>query len=194
MQIAERNRLIKKVLTKEFAPATVTVRGSRGTAYGWVSIKVDKRPADREQRDAWKARVWELFEANKIEIGSYGYDDPGSDYGHGSTMNLDFARCLDEFTDGERVTWEQGGKVGTIVDPNYRNPGWYMVQWDDAEPGKPEEFYKRDLKAWTDAPAKPRVRVKAGRRVIDAAEDVMATLIEAGIIPRETFTPGSSWN
>lgn len=145
MEIAVRNRLIKKVLTAEFG-CSVTVRGSRGTAYGWVSVNVDKRPKDSEERDAWKARVWELFAANGIKIGTYGTPgDMGCDYGWGSTIHLDFGLPLDQFERGERVTWPAGVKFGTIVEPNYRNPGWFMVQWDDAAPGMPEEFYKRDL-------------------------------------------------
>lgn len=141
MQIAERNRLIKKVLTAEFGKGTVTVRGSRGTAYGWVSVKINVRPANAEQRDAFKARVWDLFRQANIEIDTYGYNDPGSDYGYGSKIHLDFDLPLDEFRPQERVTWN--GKTGFIVEPNYRNPGWYLVKWQGEE--TPVEFYKRDL-------------------------------------------------
>lgn len=31
-----------------------------------------------------------------IEIGTYGYDDPGSDYGYGKTINIDFADCREK--------------------------------------------------------------------------------------------------
>ena len=142
--IAERNRKIKAVLTKAFGAGKVTVRGSRGTAYGWVSVNIDVRPKDSEHRDALKASVWELFAKHNIEIGTYGTPgDMGCDYGWGSKIHLNFGLPLDHFESGERVTWPSGGKVGSIVEPNYRNPGWYMVQWDGAE--KPEEFYKRDL-------------------------------------------------
>ena len=142
MQIAERNRLIKKVLTREFGAGKVTVRGSRGTAYGWVRVKIDVRPNDHEHRETLKSRVWELFDQHNIKIGSYGTPgDMGCDYGWGREIHLDFDLPLDEFRHGERVTWE--GKTGTIVEPNYRNPSWYIVKWDGAD--KPEEFYKRDL-------------------------------------------------
>lgn len=93
MTTAERNRLIKKVLTQAFGAGKVTVRGSRGTAYGWVKIHIDYTPRDRNERDLLKAKVWELFRAAKIEIDTYGYDDPGSDYGFGSKMHLDFNPC-----------------------------------------------------------------------------------------------------
>lgn len=93
MDIADRNRLIKKVLTQAFGVGKVTVRGSRGTAHGWVTINIDYTPRDRNERDLLKSKVWELFRAAKIEIGTYGYNDPGSDYGHGSTMHLNFNPC-----------------------------------------------------------------------------------------------------
>lgn len=89
MTTAERNRLIKKVLREAFRK-NVTVRGSRGTAYGWVTINIDHSPRDRAERRELTALVWQLFKANNITIGTYGYDDPGSDYGHGSTMHLNF--------------------------------------------------------------------------------------------------------
>jgi hypothetical protein len=139
MQIAERNRLIKKVLTNAFGAGKVTVRGSRGTAYGWVSVNIDARPKDREHRDALIANVWALFAKHNIKIGSY----DSADYGSGNKIHLDFGLCLDQFEVGERVTWASGGKIGTIIEPNYRNPQWYIVQWDGAD--KPEEFYKNDL-------------------------------------------------
>ena len=50
MEIAERNRLIKKVLSKSFGAGKVHVRGSRGTAYGWVTVNIDYTPHDRAHR------------------------------------------------------------------------------------------------------------------------------------------------
>jgi hypothetical protein len=141
MSYAERNRAIKKILSAEFGAGTVTVRGSRGTATGWVTVDVAVRPKDRDKRDAFKARVWELFAANKITIGTYGYDDPGSDYGYGNTIILEFDRNLDEFVEGERVAWN--GRAGKIVSRNYRSPDWYKIEFDDGE--IIEEMYKRDL-------------------------------------------------
>ncbi len=143
MEIAVRNRLIKKVLTAEFGPGTVTVRGSRGTAYGWVSVNVNVRPKDRDERETFKAKVWDLFAKHEIKIGSYGTPgDMGADYGWGNKIHLDFAPCLDEFETGERVAWN--GRTGTIKDRPYNRGGdWYLVAWDGAE--ATEEFSKRDL-------------------------------------------------
>lgn len=142
MTYAERNRAIKKMLVKAFAPHKVTVKGDRGTAAGWVKIKIDYRPKDRDERDKLKAKIWELFAATKISIGTYGYDDPGSDYGYGSKCMIDFGRMRDEFRDGERVTWN--GKTGTVKDRPYNRGGdWYLIEWDGAT--ERVEFYKGDL-------------------------------------------------
>jgi hypothetical protein len=91
MQIAERNRKIKSVLSKAFGAGKVTVRGSRGTGYGWVTVRIDFRPHDRETSRQLEAMIWKLFAAAGIEFGTYGYDHPGSDYGFGKKIHLGFA-------------------------------------------------------------------------------------------------------
>jgi hypothetical protein len=93
MNIAERNRLIKKILTKSFGTG-VTVRGSRGTAYGWVTVKIPYAPRDREHRRQIEALIWKLFDRDGIKIGTYGYDDPSSDYGYGKKIHFDFLPCV----------------------------------------------------------------------------------------------------
>jgi hypothetical protein len=139
---AERNRQIKQVLTAAFGKGKVSVRGSRGTAAGWVTVDIAYAPRNREEREELTAKVWALFAAAKITIGTYGYDDPGSDYGHGSTMHLNFLQCLDVFNEGERVTWN--GRTGTIKGRDYAAGGdWYDISMDDT--GTVEQFYKRDL-------------------------------------------------
>lgn len=90
MEVSTRNRLIKKILGEAFGQGKVTVRGSRGTAYGWVSVHINYSPRDREQRSMLIAQIWKLFAANNIVIDTYGYDDPGSDYGYGKKIHLDF--------------------------------------------------------------------------------------------------------
>ena len=137
---AERNREIKKLLTKAFG-CKVSVRGSRGTATGWVTVDIDYRPRTSAERDELRSKVWELFRAAKIEIGTYGYDDPGSDYGHGSKIHLNFGRPLDVFIVGERVEWN--GMPGTVADVSYSPPDWYMIKWDNGDAGS---FYKSDLR------------------------------------------------
>ena len=88
---ADRNRKLKKALVAHFGNGKVSVRGSRGTAYGWVTVTIDIVPDDSEHQRAMQAKVWELIRANDISIGTYGYDDPGSDYGHGSCIHINFA-------------------------------------------------------------------------------------------------------
>lgn len=90
MEIAARNRQIKKVLSRAFGQGNVTVKGSRGTAYGWVTVKIAYAPRSRDEERELTAKVWQLFAAAKIEIGTYGYDDPGSDYGHGRAIHINF--------------------------------------------------------------------------------------------------------
>lgn len=145
MTTAERNRKIKQVLTQAFGAGKVTVRGHKGTAYGWVTVNIAYAPKDRDELDALKSKVWALFAAAKIEIGTYGYNDPGSDYGYGNKMHLNFEQCRDVFNAGERVQWN--GRTGTVKDRDYRSGGdWYNVAFDDAAaPGTTELFYKNDL-------------------------------------------------
>ena len=95
MTVAERNRLIKKILTAKYGKGKVTVRGSTGTAYGWVTVRIDFAPKNIDDRRDHETAIWKLFDENKIEIGTYGYDSPGSDYGHGRKIHLDFDPVLD---------------------------------------------------------------------------------------------------
>lgn len=95
MTTTERNRLIKATLSKAFGRDRVKVRGSRGTAYGWVSIHIDWTPRDLEQDREMQTHVWALLAAAKLnsEIDTYGYNDPGSDYGYGSKCSISFNDC-----------------------------------------------------------------------------------------------------
>lgn len=141
MDTAERNRKIKQVLTQAFGAGKVTVRGHRGTAWGWVTVNIAYAPRDIEEQRELTAKVWALFKAANITIGTYGYDDPGSDYGFGSKMHLNFEQCRDVFNTGERVTWN--GQTGTVKDRDYRAGGdWYSVAFDG---GAVENMYKNDL-------------------------------------------------
>jgi hypothetical protein len=142
MEIAERNRKIKSVLSAQFGKGKVRVRGSRGTAHGWVTVNIDHAPKNIEERRELEAKVWDLFKTNGIQIGTYGYDDPGSDYGHGSKIHINFEQCLDVFNEGERVYWN--GHAGTIKDRDYAHGGdWYNVKWDDVP--ELQLMYKNDL-------------------------------------------------
>lgn len=88
METAKRNRLIKKVLKKEFKK--VKVRGGKGTAYGWVDINIilpkpnfniktdEGRYTEQYMRliDKTRSKVWEILKENDLikELGTY-YDD-----------------------------------------------------------------------------------------------------------------------
>jgi hypothetical protein len=142
MSCAERNRNLKKTLETAFGRGKVTVKGSKGTAYGWVTVNIAYAPKDTAERDALKSKVWELIRTAKIHIGTYGYDDPGSDYGYGSKMHLNFEQCRDVFNAGERVSY--CGKSGTVKERDYRVGGdWYVVNLDNG--AVESACYKGDL-------------------------------------------------
>ena len=96
MSIADRNRKLKKILSLAYGSGKVRVHGSRGTAYGWVSVKIDYTPISVEDRRKETTRVWKLINDNEISIGTYGYDDPGSDYGYGRTIHIDFNDVVEQ--------------------------------------------------------------------------------------------------
>lgn len=96
MAYAVRNRQIKKVLEQAFGRGQVRVTGSRGTACGWVRVNIAYSPRNQRESSELRTQVYALIKAAKIEIGTYGYDDPGSDYGHGSTINISFGPCREQ--------------------------------------------------------------------------------------------------
>ncbi len=103
MSMAVRNRMIKKVLETAFGHGKVTVRGSRGTAYGWVTVRINHAPRNNRETRELRSLVSSLIASADIKIGTYGYDDPGSDYGYDSTININFADCretADYYGDG----------------------------------------------------------------------------------------------
>ena len=139
---AERNRNLKKLLEAAFGRGKVTVKGSRGTATGWVTVKIAYAPRDEDERRELNSKVWQIIKAGQIEIGTYGYDDPGSDYGYGSTIHIDFEQCRDVFNTGERVTY--CGEAGTVKERDYGHGGdWYKVAFDSGV--TKSECYKGDL-------------------------------------------------
>jgi len=40
MTTTERNKLVKKALSERFGAKNVSVRGGRGTAYGWIEVTI----------------------------------------------------------------------------------------------------------------------------------------------------------
>lgn len=73
MTTAEKNRIIKKALVQA-GYKNVSVTGSRGTAYGWVNIKVDSRDA-KTRDEAWKesGKVREIARNALSEVGERFY-------------------------------------------------------------------------------------------------------------------------
>jgi hypothetical protein len=94
MSTAARNRAIKNVLEKAFGPGKVWVRGGKGTSHGWVYLYVDVEVSSARW-SALRIEIMSLLKAAKIEIGTYGYDDPGSDYGYGSEIHINFNKPYD---------------------------------------------------------------------------------------------------
>jgi len=92
--IAKRNREIKRALEQAFGRGKVTVRGSRGTGYGWVSVRIAYAPRDRQQSQELNSKAQQLAcaaaKAAGSSIGTYGCGDPGSDYGYGRQINISF--------------------------------------------------------------------------------------------------------
>lgn len=88
IDIATRNRQLKKVLEAHYGRGQVRVTGGKGTSYGWVHVRVAIVPGD------WQAeyrRVHELVTAAGIELSHY-----NSDEGNGprmACMNIEFRRA-----------------------------------------------------------------------------------------------------
>jgi hypothetical protein len=73
--IVARNRAIKKTLELAFGRGKVRVRGSRGTGYGWVSVKIDYTPLDSDVRSTLENQCKQLLRAAKIDLGHSYTDD-----------------------------------------------------------------------------------------------------------------------
>lgn len=74
-EIADRNRAIKQTLGKLYGRENVTVRGSRGTAYGWVHVKINRTPLDAAQAEVWGAEARAALMAAKVDLGRAYTDD-----------------------------------------------------------------------------------------------------------------------
>jgi hypothetical protein len=73
--IAVRNRAIKKTLEQAFGRGQVKVRGSRGTGYGFVYVKIEFTPLDMEQRSELESKCKQLLRAAKVDLGRAYTDD-----------------------------------------------------------------------------------------------------------------------
>lgn len=106
MAYAERNRTIKKLVEQAFGRGNVTVKGSRGTATGWVHVHIKYSPRNWRESRELSSQVSALIRAGKIEIGTYGYDDPGSDYGFGSKIHIGFDQCRERADNWGPDSWK----------------------------------------------------------------------------------------
>ena len=75
MNIAERNRQIKKLVKRAFPGYKVSVTGGRGTATGWVDIEIDYQPLDSDQSQELKGLVARLLDKAGIEFFHHWSDD-----------------------------------------------------------------------------------------------------------------------
>ena len=75
MSKAIRNRAIKSTLEKAFGRGKIRVRGSRGTAYGYVHASVDWTPLDYDQAQEMRAHCTALLRAAGIDLGRTYTDD-----------------------------------------------------------------------------------------------------------------------
>lgn len=143
MSYADRNRAIKKLLEGNFGKGNVTVRGSRGTAYGWVTVKINYAPRNSDHRREIEALIWKMFDRDGIKIGTFGTPgDMGCDYGWGHNIHINFNQCLDVFNEGETVK-TCNGQTATIKSRDYCNGGdWYKIELAS---GSVETYYKNDL-------------------------------------------------
>lgn len=73
-EIAQRNRAIKKTLEQAFGRGKVRVRGSRGTAYGYVHVYIDHKPRDWEDASKLVDLCKRLLRAAKVDLG-FAYTD-----------------------------------------------------------------------------------------------------------------------
>jgi len=75
MDIPTRNRAIKRTLSAAFAPHKVTVRGSRGTSYGWATVHIAYSPLDIDEAGKLRALAYKLLRLANIDLGSRYTDD-----------------------------------------------------------------------------------------------------------------------
>jgi len=79
-------------------PKLPAVRSSYATFFSSFALHyIDLNEADYEQgkyRSDESRKVHQLIRDAKIEIGTHGYDDPGSDCGYGSKINISFYKPL----------------------------------------------------------------------------------------------------
>lgn len=89
---AERNRSLKKVLEGAFGKGNVRVKGSRGTAYGWVTCNMAYAPRNRREWQELQVLCNQLIDAAGIKVGTY----DSADYGSGREIHFNFEDCREK--------------------------------------------------------------------------------------------------
>jgi hypothetical protein len=117
MDTATRNRQIKKVLTGVFGAGKVNVRGSRGTAYGWVSVTIDHTPLDADRASELRSLCFQLLAKHKIDLGR-AYTDDTCQY-ETNQCHIGFNACR-----YFRTTTHEDGTMSVIRE--------YGGQWESA--------------------------------------------------------------
>lgn len=77
--IAARNRQIKTVLSQAFGAGKIKVRGSRGTGYGYVDVRIDHTPLDADQASELVGLCKRLLHAANVDLG-FAYTDDTCQY------------------------------------------------------------------------------------------------------------------
>jgi hypothetical protein len=87
-ETARRNAAIKKLLETRYGKGKVSVTGDRGTAYGWVNVKIDAPwPAGRRRSEVTSEITQFILNAG-IRLSSYS----SADYGEGYKISITFSR------------------------------------------------------------------------------------------------------
>lgn len=108
MDIAARNRAIKRVLGQVFGRDKVRVRGSRGTGYGYVRVQIDHTPRDWEQSAELQRQCKALLRASKVDLG-FSYTDDTCQH-TSDQCSISFNRSRYERVSQGQITGELYGK------------------------------------------------------------------------------------
>lgn len=93
INVASRNRAIKKLLEGIYGPGIARVTGERGSAYGWVNIQFTRKPELLSHLcpsyTDLKASIEALCKEAGIELFSYCGDMPGEKH---TCLSISFPR------------------------------------------------------------------------------------------------------
>src|SRR5690348_6920602 len=96
LDIAARNRQIKKTLEQAFGRGKVRVQGERGAAWGWVNVQIAYSPLDWQQARELHTQCIALIKAAGIELFHY-YGDMDNEARPEISINFDRCRYRETF-------------------------------------------------------------------------------------------------